>query len=179
MKKNTIKFIYIGIALLFFVVFMLSLVFREQLTEIINGSLKIYGLTILFLASGILEGFPQYLAPQLLAFNAALLGFGFFETVLVLYIGSIAGSVIGFEIGYRFRESVSRAFLQEKNAKKLKKWFHRWGGWVVFVTAISPLPYIPLFFGVLHVKRKHFWLLGVLPRIIYYFYMALIAYAVF
>jgi len=179
MKRGVVKIIYVGIGLFFVMAFILSLIFREQLTVLIDGSLRTYGLVILFLASGILEGFPQYVAPQLLAFNAALLNFGFIETILALYLGSAVGSIIGFEIGFRFKESVSKAFLQEKNAKKLRKWFKKWGGWVVFVTAISPLPYIPMFFGILHVKRKHFLLLGVLPRIIFFIYMALIAYAVF
>lgn len=179
MNRKTIKFIYIGLGLFFFVAFIISLIFREQLIGFINGNLKSYGLIILFLSSGLLEGFPQYLSPQLLAFNAALLNFGFVETVLALYFGSVVGSIIGFEIGYRFKESVSRAFLREKNIKRLKEWIHRWGNLVVFITAISPLPYVPLFFGILHIKRKNFLLLGILPRIIYFAYMSLIAFAIF
>ena len=179
MKKIWVKIISLGCLIIFSAFFIISLIFREFLSNLISGNLKAYGLLALFLASAILDGFPQYISPQLLAFNAALLGFGFFETILVLYLGSAIGSIITFEIGYGVKKKVAYAFVKKKTIERFEKWINRKGVWVIFVTAISPLPYIPILFGILHVQRKNFLLFGVLPRIIYFILMALIAYAVF
>lgn len=179
MEKRTLKIIYISIAVFFVLLFFVSLIYRNFLTEFFGGELKQYGLLSLFLSSLLLEGIPQYVAPQLLAFNAALLGFGFFESVGVLYLGSIVGSIVGFEVGCKLKHSVSKAFLKEKTTERIQRFVERRGKWAIFLTSISPLPYIPLIFGVLHFKRKDFLLLGVLPRIIFFTYMAAIAFAIF
>ena len=179
MNKLWVKIISIGCIVFFSVVFTISFIFREFLSNIVSGNIKVYGLFALFLASAILDGFPQYIAPQLLAFNAALLGFGFFETILALYLGSVVGSIIAFEIGNGIKRKVAYAFVKLKTIEKFEKWINRKGSWIILLTAVSPLPYIPLLFGVLHVKRRNFLLLGVLPRIIYFVALGLIAYAVF
>jgi len=179
MKKLWIKIISLSCFIIFSTLFIFSLIYRESLSTLISGNLKAYGLLALFLSSAILDGFPQYVAPQLLAFNAALLGFGFLETILALYIGSVVGSVIAFEIGHCVKRRVAYAFFKKKKIKKFEKWINRKGAWVIFVSAVSPLPYIPALFGVVHVKRRNFLLLGVLPRFLFFVVMALIAYAVF
>lgn len=179
MKKKDLRIIYLGIVLFFVLLFFLSIIFRNELTNLFSGEIKKFGIFALFLSSLLLEGIPQYVAPQLLAFNGALLGFGFFETLFALYLGSVVGSILGFEIGCNLKSSFSKAFLKEKTISKIQKFVERRGRWAIFITAISPLPYIPLVFGVLHFRRRDFLLLGVLPRIIFFAYMASIAFAVF
>ena len=179
MKKIWVKVVSLSCFVIFSTLFIFSLIYREALSNFISGGLKGYGLLALFLASAILDGFPQYIAPQLLAFNAVLLGFTFWETVLVLYIGSAFGSIIAFEIGSGIKRKVANAFFKKKTIKRIEKWINKKGGWFIFLSAISPLPYLPVVFGVIHVKRKNFLLLGVLPRILFFLFMALIAYAVF
>lgn len=178
MNKRSLRIIYIGIAVFFVLVFIFSVIFRTYLTSLFDGGLKQYGLLAMLILSLLMEGIPQYVAPQLLAFNAALLGFGFWETLLALYIGSVIGSIIGFEVGFKLKHSVSKAFLNKKSTAKIQRFVEKKGKWAIFLTAISPLPYIPLIFGVLHFKRKHFILLGVLPRIIFFAYMAAVAFAI-
>lgn len=179
MKRIWIRVISLSCFIIFSVLFLLSLIYRDSLSILITGNLKTYGLLALFLASAILDGFPQYIAPQLLAFNAALLGFGFFETILALYIGSAVGSIIAFEIGKGVKKKVAHAFFKEKTIKRFEGWINRRGAWVILLSSVSPLPYIPAMFGVLHVQRRIFLLLGVLPRFAFFVVMALIAYAVF
>jgi len=179
MKPFWIKAISLACFIIFSVFFIFSFFYKEALSALITGNVKAYGLVGLALASAILDGFPQYVAPQLLAFNAALLGFGFFETVIALYIGSAIGSIIAFEFGSVIKEKVAHAFVKPETIERFEKWINKRGCWVIFVAAISPLPYIPILFGVLHVKRKIFLLMGVLPRILFFIAMALIAYAVF
>ena len=179
MRKTWIKIVSIGCLVIFSILFVFSLIYRDSLSNLISGNIKIYGLLALFLSSAILDGFPQYIAPQLLAFNAVLLGFGFFEAVLALYIGSVVGSIIAFEIGSGIKKKVAYAFFKKKTIEKLETWMNKRGVWVIFISAITPLPYLPILFGIIHVKRKNFLLFGVLPRILYFAGMALIAYAVF
>ena len=179
MKRIWVKIISLGCFIIFSGFFVLSLFYRESLSGLIDGNLRAYGLLALFLASAVLDGFPQYIAPQLLAFNAALLGFGFLETILVLYFGSALGSIIAFEIGNSVKKKVAYAFFKKKKIKRFEKWINKRGCWIIFLSAISPLPYIPILFGILHVRRKVFLLLGVVPRILFFVAMALIAYAVF
>jgi membrane protein DedA with SNARE-associated domain len=113
----------------------------------------------------LMEGIPQYVAPQLLAFNAFLLGFGFWQTIIILYAGSIVGSVIGFEVGHSSNKIPYTLLYTNKKYEKIKENFSKYGHWFIFVTSISPLPYLPYIFGVMRVKRKDFIFYGVVNNL--------------
>lgn len=179
MKKSFGKYISWGILVVFVILFILSIFYRSIFVNFFSARMKEYGYFILFIGSMLMEGIPQYVAPQLLAFNAFLLGFPFWQTILVLYAGSITGSVIGFEVGLRSKSVSGVQFVRRDKFIKIREKFNKHGHWFVFLTSISPLPYLPYVFGVLKVKRKDFIFYGVLPRIIYFFYISIIANAVF
>jgi membrane protein YqaA with SNARE-associated domain len=176
--KQVIKTIGITLLILAIFSFIISIIYQNELTTIMTKEIKIYGIIGMFFVSCLLELIPQYIAPQLFAFNAAILGFSFWKTVLALYLGSVVGSVIGFEIGRHYKE-FSFKMLDKNKTNKIKKYIKRWGKLIIFLTAISPLPYLPILFGFLHVKRKIFLLLGVLPRFLYFFLIAVAAFYIF
>jgi membrane protein YqaA with SNARE-associated domain len=127
----------------------------------------------------ILEMVPQYIAPQLFAFNAAIIGFGFWETTLCLYLGCLTGSVIGFELGRKYRGKLSRLLFEEEKIESVKEKVNNWGRYAILAAAISPIPYVPILFGALSLSRVNFIIFGLVPRFFYYLLFSVVAYAIF
>lgn len=177
--KKWFEVLTISIFVFFILLFFVSIIFRGQITSVLDEQIKTYGLLGLFIGSFILELIPQYIAPQLFVFNSALIGLPFLKSILSLYFGSVFGSIIGFEIGKKYGEKNLEGYLKENTKRKIKNIIKRWGNFGLFVTAISPLPYLPMVFGALFIKRKNFIIYGVIPRFLFFFFIAIIAYKIF
>ena len=177
--KKWFNILIISITIFFIFLFMLSLVFRYQITGILNDNFENYGLLGLFFGSLILELVPQWIAPQLFVFSSAIWGLPFLPSLFSLYFGSVVGSMLGFEIGKKYKDAHLNDYLKEKTKERVKKFVDKWGNFGLVLTAISPLPYFPIVFGALYIKRRNFIMYGVIPRFFFFFYVALIAYNVF
>jgi len=175
MKKNYSKIISISILIFIVIIFALSIVFFKEIKLTMNQTIMNYGLFFLLILSLILEAVPQYISPQILTVNSLLIGFPFWKTILFLYLGSVIGSIIGFEAGIHFRKKLLATFFKEEKIEKIKKFTTKHGNLAVLLSSIFPvLPYIPMAFGALHIKRINFIIYGIAPRFIYFLYVALI-----
>jgi len=154
--KIILKIISVFFALILILLFVVSIFYQSALIGFFQAKMKTYGFSSLFIASFILESVPQYVAPQLLVFVAAFLKFPFFETVLFLYLGSLSGSIISFEIGKQWKKQILSGFFNKNRQIKTHDFMGNRGKWWVLLTSISPLPYLPLVFGALNLSRKKF-----------------------
>ncbi len=145
-----------------------TFLFKESINRSLGNHIETYGLVALFIISIILEFMPQYIAPQLFAINAAILGFSFINTLLVIYIGSMFGDIIGFGVGRKYRERTHSLFFENKTIRKIEQKINKKGGkTVLLIAAISPIPFLPIIFGSLGLKRKNFLIFGLIPRTVY------------
>jgi membrane protein YqaA with SNARE-associated domain len=176
---NRGKAIMIVLTSMFFILFALSILNQNYLISTFEGKLSTWGLGGLFFISLILEALPQYIAPQLFAFSAAILSFPFFSTVFALYLGSAVGSIIAFEVGYYYRNPLSQSFFSDSTVGKIKKGINGRGRAYILISSVCPIPFIPFIFGFLHLERRNFLLLGVLPRFFYFLYVGMIAFYFF
>jgi len=178
-KRAHVHLFALIMLLLFIDLLAVSYFFKEPLTNFIEGELRVYGLFILFVLALVLELVPQYIAPQLFAFNAAILGLGFWETTLSLYAGCFVGSIIGFELGFKYRGKLSRLLFEEDKIENVKEKINNWGRYAILAAAISPVPYVPILFGSLSLSRKNFFIFGLIPRFFYYLLFSIVAYSIF
>jgi len=176
MKKSTEIEIFTAIGIILF--FAASFFFRSQIKIWIGKEIAIYGLILIFLISALLEFLPQYISPHMLLLQSVLLGVSLTKISGIVIIGSIVGSIVGFEIGKKFGKRVVRNLTSQKNYKKIKEKTEKHGKWVMALAAVSPLPYIPLVFGSLEIKRKEFIYYGVIPRTIGLIIFAMVMYFV-
>ena len=92
------------------------------------------------------------------------------------YLGSVIGSLAGFEVGLRYREKVLATFVSPRRREAMADLLERRGKWALLVTAVTPLPYIPVLFGTLPLSRTQFTLYAVIPRVLYFLYVTVFAF---
>lgn len=176
MKKRRIVEIISVISII--IIFLVSFFFKDQIGYWIGKEVALYGLIIIFLLSFSLEIIPQYIGPHMLIVEAKILEIPLTEIYITIIIGSIIGSIIGFEIGRKFGRRIVKRISSKENYKIIKEKTEKYGKWVMALAGISPLPYLPIVFGSLEIKRKDFFYFGILPRITGYLLFSLLMYLV-
>lgn len=157
---NAIIFILL-IALSIFSTFQYR-VFNQQ----VGGSIQTYGLIGLFFIIFFIEFLPQLLNPYIALFAGIAAGFNVHLIYLSIFLGSILGSFLGFVFGKRYGLDFVKVLFEKKTLNKIIKFWDKYGNWFVFLGAVTPLPYLPMIFGALDMKRRDFIFYGVIPRLI-------------
>jgi uncharacterized membrane protein YdjX (TVP38/TMEM64 family) len=161
-----IKFFSAVLFVFMIAILVYSVINYSQLKEISQNILLSYGLPAVFLLSLFLDIFPQYLSAHMLLIMAGVAGLNVWIIGLVVTLGTFLASIIGFWLGRFFEEDFFIYLFGEKNFRKIESGMNNNGKWYVAVSAISPLPYIPLIFAALGMSWKNFMIYGVIPRMI-------------
>src|SRR3989344_4558836 len=103
-----------------------------------------FGIMGLFLIIVFLEIIPQAINPVFVTWAGILSGYNISAIIVISIIASLAGSILGFWIG-----------------EKYDKLF-------VAVSAVTPVPFVPLIFGALGMRWKDFIIFGLIFRIFNY-----------
>jgi membrane protein YqaA with SNARE-associated domain len=158
--------------------FIWSIVNSSNLKTDLEEGGTTYGATGIFVLSGLLELVPQYISPHISLFSSAFLGLNILLGFLLVAIGSFVGSFVGFEIGKSFRalSLILEDAMGHEACSKMKNFLDHHGKWYLIIAALSPLPYVPLVLGMLDMKRRDFFLYGVIPRMIGFLIMTFVAY---
>ncbi len=165
-QKVTNKIIEISILIIFIAIFVLSIMYQENIKSLISKEILIYGIITIFLLSFLLDFIPQYITPHLLIIQSKILELPSMLTFSLIILGAILGSVVGFEIGKKYGRKIIKKIYSKKGYNLLQKRVKKYGKWVIALAAVSPIPYIPIIFGSLGVKKKTFSIYGLIPRII-------------
>lgn len=174
--KREIKIIDIIVLFLVVIIAVLGLISYNFLKVQLNTEIIIYGLIGLFIMTLILELIPNILNPYLGLLLGIASGFGFFNTVLAVSLGSVFGSTLGFFIGHKYGFNFVSPLFKENTLKKVIKFWNKYGKGYVFFSAITPLPYFPLIFGSFRLDWKNFLIFGVLSRIASFIAVGLLVY---
>ena len=136
-----------------------------------------YGLPAVFILVFFLDLFPQFLSGHNMILIAALLGdMNIYYVTFIVLIAAFFASVAGFWIGKKFEEGVFEDVFGEKVYEKIEDGMKKYGKWYVAISAVSPLPYIPLVFGGLDMDWKDFMIYGVIPRLLGFLVIAILVY---
>lgn len=142
--------------------------FKEAVAE----QIVFYGKIGLFLITAFLELVPQFLNPYLTILVALGVGINVHAVFIIASLGSILGSLMGFEIGKRYGFRFICPLFKPDTLFKILNFWKKNGKVFVMLAALTPLPYVPLVFGALKMTRRDFWLYGILPRILSFIIVA-------
>lgn len=136
------------------------------------------GLWALFIFTFLFEFLPQAISPDYLLLLAMVAGINIYSAVLITIIASSIGSGLAFIIGYHYGFRVVAPFFNKKKLDKMLKVWNKHGKWFVLVSATIPLPvpYIPVIFGALRMKKIDFILWGIIPRAIGFIVTGIVGY---
>ena len=166
-KWNPYRILAIAVLILTVILFIYSVVNYAFLENKISEQIELYGFSGIFVLSALFDFLPQWISPEAIIVISGLLGFSMMWTVIIAMLGSAFGSMLGFEIGSHLKKSrLLIDFLGKEKTKEFEKKMNNGGKWILFIAAVSPLPYIPLIFGMLHFSRRIFIIYGLVPRIL-------------
>jgi len=167
----------IGIVLLIFVVgtLIFSIVEFGFFKSLAQESILYYGLPAAFIIAFFLDLFPQYLSAHYILIIVAINKMNLFSFSVVVIVATFLASVVGFWLGRKTEEDVFSDIFGENIYTKMRNGINKLGAWYVAVSAISPLPYIPILFGAMDMKWKSFMLWGVVPRVLGFIATAIFA----
>lgn len=85
-------------------------------------------------------------------------------------LASIGGAYLGYLIGALLFETIGKPILyaygKQNSFDKLAQWYNQWGGWGIFIAAITPFPYkvLTIFSGATGLNLLTFTLVSVVGR---------------
>jgi membrane protein YqaA with SNARE-associated domain len=182
MKKrvNPYRVVAVIVFILALALFLYSLINYTILEEKISNTIRAYGTISIFVFSFILDFVPQYISPHILLVTANFLDMNMFLSISIVIVSSTLGSLAGFGIGSKLKESKLLVdFIGKKRFKKFETGINQKGKYLVSLAAVSPVPYVPLILGMLHMKRRNFVLYGIVPRVLGFIIVGLLTYGIF
>jgi len=176
-KKKLLFTITVLFAIAFTTIFVLSVIYSSEIESLLGANLQSYGGTILFLLALFIELIPNYLSPHLGILNAYALNLNLDTTIAFLLLGSITGSLLGFELGKVYGVKLADNFVSVKKINQIEKVLNNKGRWGVLMASLSPVPYFPIVLGSIKLSWKNFIIFGVVPRSIGIILLAWIIFA--
>lgn len=174
--KKVVKFfawLFLFLTVFFFVY---GIGHYSSIKELSTQALETYGIPAIFLISFFLDLFPQFLSGHNLVLVAGLLSFNPIVVIITVLVATFLASVVGFWIGKSFEEGVFREIFGKKVYKNIEKGMNKYGKWYAALSAVSPLPYVPILFGALDMEWPAFLIYGVIPRLLGFIITAIFAY---
>lgn len=127
-----------------------------------------FGIMGLFLIIVFLEIIPQVINPVFVTWAGILSGYNISAIIVISIIASLAGSILGFWIGEKYGMKYIYALFNEKTFYKVSKFWQKYDKLFVAVSAVTPVPFVPLIFGALGMRWKDFIIFGLIFRIFNY-----------
>lgn len=150
----------------------------EDMMNLASVDIQYYGLWALFLLVFLFEFLPQIISPDYTLLLSIGLGINIYSAVIVTIIASTVGSWLAFMVGYHCGFGVIAPFFTEDKLNKILKFWRKHGKWFVLAAGTIPLPvpYIPIVFGALRMRKKDFILWGLIPRAIGFIATGIVGY---
>lgn len=138
----------------------------EETRQYMANNIVNYGLLSIFIFVLVIEFLPQLLSPDFILLWGIGFGINVYSAVIVTMVASIIGSLMSFLLGYHYGFHTIAPFFKEKTVDKTVKFWNKHGKWFVLAAGTLPLPipYFPLLFGALRMKKMQFILWGIIPR---------------
>tara|TARA_Y100000310_G_C20661182_1_gene804876 strand:- start:163 stop:723 length:561 start_codon:yes stop_codon:yes gene_type:complete len=168
-KKRTRNIIVFAIVLIILITAFFAIWFNsDYLKSLIQEYIQRFGYLGIFVFSFLADLLEQPIGPGTFAALGVIFNLNIFLIIVFSVIGSWIGSLASYYIGrryfyYRLRE-VSKGRIEQKHYKL----FEKYGGPVLALAAISPLPWVTFCWlaggAKLKVEKFIFW--GLIPRIL-------------
>lgn len=94
---------------------------------------------------------------------------------LIATVGSVAGAIFGYYIGYFGKIIVLEKLFSEIKIKKMHEMYNKYESWAVFIAGFTPIPYklVTLTGGALYINFKKFVFFSILSRGLRFFLEAI------
>ncbi|TYB32895.1 MAG: DedA family protein [Flexistipes sinusarabici] len=141
---------------------------------------KDYGLFAILLISFFTDVLFQPIGPDVAVIGGVLLYKEFFCSVFFASLGSVLASFLSYFFGRMFRSYGMHKLNSSAKYHKWRRIHARYGLISLSIGALSPVPYVPMCWiaGLFNVKMYKFILFGIVPRVIRFATLGMIAHYV-
>jgi len=176
MKKANLPKIIKFAAVFVVGIFLLGVIFLNQIKSEIMHLIQIYGYIAIFLITLIVESLAQPVGPEIPLVSGKLLGLNMVYVALITTIASVSASFVNYHVGKVLHSN----FESGEKYHKFIDWYKKHGKWGLLVAALGPVPYVPFcwFSGAFGITIKRFLYFGVFPRIVRIIFVSYIIYFV-
>ncbi len=143
-------------------VFLLVLIFLNQIKSEIMLMISAYGYYAVFMVTLLVDFLAQPLGPEAALLAGKILELNPLLTILATITGSTIASLINLRIGRVLHEKV----YSDKKYAKYVAWFREHGKYGLLIAAIGPVPYVVFCWlsGAFNMTTKDFFYFGLFPR---------------
>tara|TARA_Y100000310_G_C20515630_1_gene731039 strand:+ start:433 stop:984 length:552 start_codon:yes stop_codon:yes gene_type:complete len=142
----------------------LSLLYTNYLDKELTGVVESYGPPALFLTSFFLDFIPQIISPILVLGAGIFAGINIHLAIISTIAGSTIGSLIAFFLGKKYMFRAVDILASKKKVNRMTLLVNKYGKIIVPLTAISPLPYLPVVLGAINMSKRNFIIYGLVAR---------------
>jgi len=176
--EKSIKFFDVAIISLMILASIYLILNYDKLMSSASAEIQYYGLWALFGFTFLFEFLPQVISPDYSLLLAIGLGINIYWVVIVTIVASAIGSWWAFIIGYHYGFRAIAPLFGEKQIDGVLRFWGKYGKWFVLAAGIIPLPipYIPVIFGALRMRKRDFILWGIIPRAIGFIATGIVGY---
>lgn len=147
--------------------------------ELLNF-VKDYGLFAIFLISFFTDILFQPIGPDVAVIGGVLIYKEIFYSVFFASLGSVLASFLSYFFGRMFRTYGMQKLNSSAKFQKWRRIHAKFGLISLSIGALSPVPYVPMCWiaGLFNVKMYKFILFGIVPRVIRFATLGMIAHYV-
>jgi membrane protein YqaA with SNARE-associated domain len=155
----------LGFWILIILIFILGTIYFTLLENSLSYFINQWGLLGMFFGSFIVDLLVQPIGPDLILIFGVVLGFNPFIVLVSVLLGSYLTILVSYYIGKQIGGAGIEKIVGTINYKKIQD-HPNYGKWILFLGAISPIPYIPYLAGIWKLKFKEVLLIIIIPRTI-------------
>ena len=181
MKKRIKSIIVISLFIIFAVAMTLLVSLNLNYFKVlIEKYIQTFGYFGVLTFSFVLDFLEQPIGPELPISVAILFGLNMWLVVIFAIIGSYSSSMINYYIGKDLLSSRVKNVCDIKGNHKYCRLFSKHGRLALLIASISPVPWVAFCWlsGSFNMKKRDFFVFGLLPRAIRFYTVALIVFYV-
>ena len=165
-NKQFLANVGIGFWLFMLIIFISFLFLAVSIENTIAFLISDYGMIAVFVLSILLDFIMQPIGPDIPLIIALLGGLANKWVILaVVIVGSNIALAFAYYVGKKVGSHGMEKIVGKKNYSKIMK-YSRYGMWYLFISAFSPLPYIPYLAGMWNLSFRQVLFYIVIPRAI-------------
>ncbi len=176
-KKDSIKYYFFTFIIIVIFIFIFGVFYLRSLEIKIEEFVGHYGYPLVLLFSFLSEATIQPIGPDLVIITGVISGLNHFLVFFIASLGSILASFLDFWLGKRYGKIGFTRLFGKKKFEKYGKPYKKYGKYGLLISSLTPVPYVLFCWvsGIFNMKIRQFIYFGVIPRILRFLVVALIA----
>lgn len=176
-RNNLVKYYYISFLIIVAIIFIIAILYFGSIKTEIEQFVSQYGYTVVFFLSFFIDIIMQPIGPDFVIVSGIMVELNPFLVLAIVSLASILASFLNFWLGKKYGKIGFTKLFGKKRFENYKKYYKKYGKYALLVSSLTPVPYVPFCWasGLFNFKARTFTYFGIIPRILRFSVVALLA----